>query len=627
MLTYIQAESISKAYGDLLLFEKLTFCIREGQKSALIARNGAGKTSLLQILAGKQEPDTGTLLRLKDISIGYLPQDPLFDPEETVLQAMWSHAGEMVHKVLEYEEALLSGDKIRLAASMGEMDRLQAWDFESKIKQILTQLNIHNLDQKMGSLSGGQRKRVALATVLIQNHDLLILDEPTNHLDVDMIEWLEEFLRKTRSALFMVTHDRYFLESLCNEIFELDLHEMIRYQGNYSHYLEKRQERINRIEAETGKARNLLKNELEWMRRMPQARATKAKHRIRAFYELKEKAARRPEERDVALKTGASRLGSKIIECRHVSKSFENKSLIRDFTHLFSRNEKVGIIGPNGTGKTTFLNLLSGKILPDEGTIERGITLATGYYEQNGIEIKPGQRVIDVVKEMAEVITLGDGKVMSASQFLNLFLFPPDMQYTPVEKLSGGERRRLYLLTVLIRNPNFLMLDEPTNDLDISTLQVLEEYLINFNGCLVIVSHDRYFMDKLTDHLFVFDGSGSVKDFPGNYTDYRNYTLQEASEKTREEKIREKPMITGSSTVSSRKKLSWKEQKELEDLEQEISAMEDKKQRLETEISSGSLSQQALIEKSETLGEMLSLLDQKMERWLELESLQESYNA
>lgn len=626
MLTYIQAESISKSYGDLLMFQNLSFCIQEGQKSALIARNGAGKTSLLNILSGKHEPDTGTILRLKDISIGYLQQEPQFNPEDTVMQAVWSHSGIIVQKVLEYEEALRAQDKLRLEKAMAEMDRLQAWDFETRIKQVLGELKIKNLNQTVSTLSGGQRKRVALAAVLIQDHDVLILDEPTNHLDLDMIEWLEGYLQKTRSALFMVTHDRYFLDRICNEIFELEKDEMIRYQGNYSYYLEKREERIARIDAESSKARNLLRTELDWMRRMPQARATKAKYRIDAFYELKEKAARRGEDRQVELNVGTSRLGSKIIECKGVRKAYDELVLLDDFTYIFSRFEKVGVIGPNGTGKTTFLNLLADRLQPDKGAIERGETLVLGYYEQKGLEIKPGQRVIDVVKEIAEVITLSNGKVMTVSQFLNYFLFPPDMQYTPVEKLSGGECRRLYLMTVLMKNPNFLILDEPTNDLDIMTLQILEEYLRSFQGCLVIVSHDRYFMDKLTDHLFVFDGSGTVRDFPGNYTEYRDAVDRMESEKNREEKELIKSKTPVKETPQTKKKLSWKEQKELESIEQEISTLETEKNALESEMASGNLPADELIKKSHLLGDLMDRMDQKTERWMELESKQEELN-
>ena len=637
MRTYIQVENISKSYGDITLFSGLTFNINEGQKIALIARNGTGKSSLLNIIAGNNMPDSGDITILKDIVSGYLPQDPSFNEERTVFEEIYASSGGIMEIVRNYELALEDPEKKGLEQAMLLMEQNNAWDYETRIKQILTSLKITDFNQVISQLSGGQKKRLALAVTLILEPDLLILDEPTNHLDLDMIEWLEDYLERNRCTLFIVTHDRYFLDRVCNEILELDEGVLYRYNGNYSQFLENREERITRTEAEIDKARNLLRTETEWMRRMPQARATKAKARIDAFYDLKEQASRRIQDKNVELNVKIARLGSKILECKNLSKRYGDKILIEDFSYSFARFEKVGIIGENGSGKTTLLNILTEQISPDNGTIDTGETVVYGYYRQEGLSFKPGQRVIDVVKDIAEVVTLGDGKTMPVSQYLNFFLFPPEMQYTYIEKLSGGEKRRLYLMTVLMKNPNFLILDEPTNDLDIATLDILEQYLQTFNGCLIMVSHDRYFMDNIVDHLFVFKGNGIIKDFTGNYTEYRQASANEkpidkpagkpieksskksSIQKSDNKEITNKNTDTGNNQI--KRKRTWKENREFEEIEKKIEDLEIEKNNLENEISSGSLQGAELIEAAKKLGDIVKQLDENTDRWLELSEI------
>ena len=620
MIPYLQVEDLTKYYGELPLFEQLSFSIMEGQKVALIAKNGTGKSTLMNLIMGKDVPEGGTVTFPNHISVGYLQQIPDLDPELTVFEQAFSSSSELVQTIKIYEEAIHSGDHQLMQDAMDKMDHLNAWDFEVRIKQILSELKITNLDQKISELSGGQQKRVAMANVLINEPDLLIMDEPTNHLDLEMIEWLEMYLKKMKSTLFMVTHDRYFLDRVCNEILELEDKTVYRYRGNYSYYLEKREERIAQQTAEVEKARNLMRTELEWMRRMPKARGTKAKYRIDNFYQLKEKANQKRIEKEVELNIGASRLGNKVIEVDHLSKSFGDLKIVDDFSYKFSRFEKVGIVGENGTGKSTFLNLITGQLQADKGSIEIGETVRIGYYEQTGLQFNDDDKVLDVIKEIAEVIDLGNGQKMTASQFLGLFLFPPEVQYTQVAKLSGGEKRRLYLCTVLMRNPNFLILDEPTNDLDIMTLNVLEDYLSNFAGCVVIVSHDRYFMDKIVDHLFVFEGEGVVRDFPGNYSIYRDWKDEQEKEVKKQEKSA-KPEKAKPAKVKERK-LSYKEKRELEQLENEISALETEKEEVEAAMNEGNLTPDELVEKSKRHGEIAEMLEEKEFRWLELSEIE-----
>ncbi|MDR2036417.1 MAG: ATP-binding cassette domain-containing protein [Bacteroidales bacterium] len=622
-MSYLQIEQLAKSYGDIELFNNVTLHINSDSRMALIARNGAGKTSLLNIIAGKDTPSAGSITYLPDIRIGYLEQNPDFAPELTSFQAVFNSSSEMVRVISDYEQALHSGDKNVLERCMEQMDHLNAWDYEARIKQILGQLRIDWLEQPVQQLSGGQKKRLALANLLINEPELLLLDEPTNHLDLDMVEWLEEYLRKTSSAFLMVTHDRYFLDRVCNEIIELDKTGIFRYKGNYSHYLEKRAERIALQQSETEKARNLYRTELEWIRRMPKARGTKAKYRVEAFDEIKTKAHQRNEEKNLELNVQSARLGSKILILSSIKKQFGNTIILDDFSYTFSRNEKIGIIGDNGTGKTTFLNMITGKEPIDSGIIETGETVVYGYYTQTGIDFNPGQRVIEIIKDIAETVTMSDGRQISASQFLTEFLFPPDMQYVMVEKLSGGEKRRLYLATILIQNPNFLILDEPTNDLDIVTLNVLENYLKSFSGCLIIVSHDRYFMDKLVDHIFIFEGNGKIKDFTGNYTEYR-FSRQEQEKgearnanasKHREQKIE---------TKANKVKLSYKEKKELEELEVLLSSLETEKSEIEQLLGSGSAGHDEMLKASSRMGDILSEIDAKTDRWIELSDKENS---
>ena len=616
MITYLQVENLSKYWGELALFDGISFSVSEGQKVAMIAKNGAGKSTLMDIIAGLETPDSGKSSLSNHISIGYLRQNPDLNPEDTVLEAAFNSSGELIQAVKNYEKALENHEPRLLDSAIERMNVLNAWDFELRIKQILTQLKITNVNQQIKFLSGGQKKRVALAHILIDEPDFLILDEPTNHLDLEMIEWLEKYLEKAKCTLFMVTHDRYFLDRVCNEIIELEDNTIFKYKGNYSYYIEKREERIQSLNAEIDRAKNLFRTELEWLRRMPQARSHKSKYRTENAYKLQEKASQRRVEDEVELTVQGKRLGSKILNVKNLSKAFGELVILDQFSYNFARLEKIGIIGKNGSGKTTVLNMLTGALQPDSGSIEVGETISFGYYRQDGISFNPGDRVIDVIKEIAEVVDLGNGNRMTASQFLNYFLFPPETQYNFVEKLSGGEKRRLYLCTILMRNPNFLILDEPTNDLDIMTLNVLEDYLRNFQGCAIVVSHDRFFMDKIVDHLFVFEGEGLIKDFPGNYSDYREWVEEKEKEQRspekREKVAKPKPVKEGT------RKLNFNEKRELEQLEKDITMLEEEKRVIETAMNSGDCPSEELIIKSQRHGEIRELLDDKELRWLEL---------
>ena len=587
-IPYLDVQQLTKSFGSLVLFEQISFSIAEGQKVGLIAKNGTGKSTLLSVLSGKEGYDSGEIIFRRDLRVGMLEQSPVFDPAESVLDACFNHQGD--------PERVL------------------------KAKQILTQLKIRDLQQPMGQLSGGQQKRVALANVLITDPDLLILDEPTNHLDLEMIEWLEGFLNRGNKTLLMVTHDRFFLDRVCSVILELDDQTIYTYRGNYSYYLEKRQERLDNRRAEIARANNLYRTELEWMRRMPQARGHKARYREEAFYELEKVAKQRIEERQIRLKSRNVYIGSKIFECQYVSKSFDDKVILKDFYYNFSRFEKMGIVGNNGTGKSTFIKMLLGMVPPDGGRFDIGDTVRFGYFSQEGLLFDEQQKVLDVVKDIAEYIDMGGGKHFSASQFLQYFLFTPEQQHNYVYKLSGGERRKLYLCTVLMKNPNFLVLDEPTNDLDIVTLQILEEYLQDFPGCVIVVSHDRYFMDKVVDHLLVFKGEGEVKDFPGNYTQYREWSALQPRES--KEVVETKEVKDNRPPKESKKKLSYKEKREFEQLEQEIAALEEEQRQLEEALCSGTLSVDELTEKSKRLPLLKDELDEKSMRWLELSEIE-----
>ena len=621
MNPYLQVENLTKSFGDLVLFRDISFGIAEGQKVGLIAKNGSGKTTLLNILAGREGYDEGRITYRKDLRVGYLEQTPSYPEGMTVIEACFAHGNEVAELVKAYEKCLDTPGNPGMDECMARMDRENAWDYERKIKQILTQLKIRDFGQPVGQLSGGQLKRVALANVLITEPDLLILDEPTNHLDLEMTEWLEEYLRRAKLSLLMVTHDRYFLDRVCAEIMEIDNQRLYSYKGNYAYYLEKRQERTEALNAEIARANNLYRTELEWMRRMPQARGHKARYREEAFYELEKVAKQRTYDNRVQLNVKASYIGSKIFEAEHLYKSFGEVKILNDFSYIFTRYEKMGIVGDNGTGKSTFIKILLGLEKPDSGKLEVGETVRFGYYAQEGLQFDEQMKVIDVITRIAEVIELGDGKKLSASQFLQHFLFTPEKQYSYVYKLSGGERRRLYLCTVLMRNPNFLVLDEPTNDLDIATLQVLEEYLQQFKGCVIVVSHDRYFMDKVVDHLLVFKGQGDIRDFPGSYSDYRDWKTARAAE---EKKAVAKPKEEKGGRTrpdSGKRKRTFKEQQEFMRLETEIAALEEEKKALETALCSGALSVEELTEKSKRLPHLENELDEKSMRWLELSEI------
>ncbi len=621
MISYLQAESIARRIGDNLLFDKISFNINKDDKVALIAVNGAGKSSLLDILAGKENPDNGSLSIKRDLSIAYLQQSPVLNESNKIIDELFSTGSELVTVIREYEECVLTGSPGMLQVMIQKMDDHKAWDYEVAVKQILFRLKLTDLNAVISTLSGGQKKRVALAKVLVEDADLIILDEPTNHLDLDMIEWLEEYLIKSKKTLLMVTHDRYFLDRVCNVILELANNELYRYEGNYEYFLEKKQSREYSAKMNSEKAKNLLKTELEWMRRMPKARRHKAKSRIESFYDLKEKAANRPDEKSININVNISRMGSKILEIKNVSKSYGDKLILNDFTYLFNRFEKAGLIGRNGTGKTTLLNIITGLTEPDKGTVERGETIVFGYYRQQGIEFDNDMTVIDAVKNIAEKVVISDGNVLSITQFMNYFLFPPEKQYTLIRKLSGGEKRRLYLLTVLMNNPNFLILDEPTNDLDILTLNVLEEYLAGFRGCVIVVSHDRYFMDKVVDHIFEYKGDGIIKDFPGNYTQLRE-KQKENEKQISAVKLSINSDSGESSEISFKKErkqgLTFKEKRELELLSNEIENLDTEKKLIESEMSLGELNNEELISKSKRHGELMKILDEKESRWLEL---------
>ena len=626
MISYLQIDKLTKSFGDLVLFEDITFGIAQGQKVGLIAKNGTGKTTLLNIIAGKEDYDSGAVVFRNDLRVGYLEQMPHYPDGLTVLQACFYSPNETVRLIAEYEQAMASGDHSNLEDILLRMDNLKAWDYEQRAKQILGQLKIHNFDQKVETLSGGQLKRVALANVLITDPELIILDEPTNHLDLEMTEWLEGYLSRANISILMVTHDRYFLDRVCSEIIEIDRKQIYQYKGNYSYYLEKRQERMDALNAEVDRASNLLRKELDWMRRQPQARGTKAKYRIDAFYELEKKAKQQHEAGNVNLDVKASYIGSKIFEAEHVSKRFGDLKIVEDFNYIFARYEKMGIVGNNGTGKSTFIKMLMGEVEPDSGRFDVGETVRIGYYSQDGLQFDEQMKVIDVVQNIAEYVDLGDGKKMGVSQFLNYFLFSPEKQHNYVFKLSGGEKRRLYLCTVLMRSPNFLVLDEPTNDLDIVTLNVLEEYLRNFKGCAIVVSHDRYFMDKVVDHLLVFRGNADIKDFPGNYTQYREWKevqdqLEKEAEAARRAGIAPTMEKTSRPEKEQKKKLTFKERKEFEALEVEIPLLEAEKAELETAMSSGTLSNDELLAKSERIATVIEEIDEKTMRWLELSEL------
>ena len=599
-IPYLDVQNLTKRFGAQVLFDNISFSIAEGQKVGLVARNGTGKSTLMSVLMDKEGHESGDIIYRRDLKVGYLEQSPQFDPEESVLQACFNHEDDP-EKVL-------------------------------KAKQILTQLHITNLEQPMGQLSGGQQKRVALANVLITEPDFLMLDEPTNHLDLEMIEWLEGYLNRGNKTIFMVTHDRFFLDKVCNTILELDDRTIYTYRGNYAYYLEKRQERMDNLRAEIQHSKNLYRRELDWMRRQPQARGHKAKYREDAFYELEKVAKQRIEDRQVRLKASTVYIGSKIFECQYVSKAFDDrgqkKVILDNFYYNFARFEKMGIVGNNGTGKSTFIKMLLGEVQPDNGKFDIGETVRFGYFSQEGLKFREDQKVIDVITEIADYIDLGGGKHMTASQFLQFFLFTPEEQHNYVYKLSGGEKRKLYLCTVLMKNPNFLVLDEPTNDLDIQTLQVLEEYLQDFAGCVIVVSHDRYFMDKVVDHLLVFKGEGEIQDFPGNYTQYREWSRMQA----KDEAEQAKPAKSGNATAESdgagtakrdanfenKRKMSYKEKREYEQLTQEIDALTEEQKKLEEELCSGNLSVEELTEKSKRLPEIKDELDEKEMRWLEL---------
>ena len=590
-IPYLDVQNLTKSFGAQVLFKDISFSIVEGQHVGLVAQNGTGKSTLLSILTGKESHDAGSIIYRNDLRVGFLEQSPKFDPEESVLDACFNHEGN--------PERIL------------------------KAKQILTMLKLTNLDQPMGQLSGGQQKRVALANVLVLEPDFLILDEPTNHLDLEMIEWLEGYLSRGNKTIFMVTHDRYFLDNVCNTILELDNKTIYTYRGNYSYYLEKRQERIDNTRAEIARANNLYRTELEWMRRMPQARGHKARYREEAFYELEAKAKQRIEERQVRLKSSNVYIGSKIFECQYVSKKFDDKVILHDFYYNFARFEKMGIVGNNGTGKSTFVKMLLGKVAPDSGRFDIGETVRFGYFSQDGLKFRDDQKVIDIITDIADYIDMGGGKHMTASQFLNYFLFSPEEQHNYVYKLSGGEKRKLYLCTVLMKNPNFLVLDEPTNDLDIQTLQILEEYLQDFPGCVIVVSHDRYFMDKVVDHLLVFKGEGEIQDFPGNYTQYRDYQKMKSKEENQQKPIK-KPTNNepkSNNSHNEKRKMTFKEKREYEQLTEKISVLEEERKQLEEELCSGKLSVDELTEKSKHLPLLKDELDELELRWLELSEL------
>tara|TARA_Y100000385_G_scaffold129326_1_gene134653 strand:+ start:1599 stop:3452 length:1854 start_codon:yes stop_codon:yes gene_type:complete len=612
----LNVENISKSYGELSLFENLSFSIHKDQKIAFIAKNGTGKTTILNILSGKDTPDSGQIIYRNDLRTTFLSQEPVLDQSLTVKETILKSDNPILKVIKTYHTALEDPENSKLyQTAFDDMERYQAWDYETQYTQILHKLKLVDLNQKVGELSGGQQKRLALADTLLSKPDLLILDEPTNHLDLEMIEWLETFFAKENITIFMVTHDRYFLERVCSEIIELDEGSIYNYKGNYSYFLEKKEERIEREAIETNKSRQLFKKELGWMRRQPKARTTKSKSRIDDFYKIKERASKRRNDHEIQLEINMERLGSKILEIYKVSKAYDEKLILDKFEYVFQRGERIGIIGKNGTGKSTFLNMITGRIKPDSGKIILGETIKFGYYTQNGIKAKPMQKVIDVVKDYGEYIPLTKGKQISAQQLLERFLFSRKKQYDFVEKLSGGERKRLYLCTVLIQNPNFLILDEPTNDLDIITLNVLENFLLDFPGCLLVVSHDRYFMDKIVDHLFVFRGKGLVDNFPGNYSDYRTYEDSVSLVSDQKKMVKTTKPI---STKQSLTKLSFNEQKELKNIESKLKSLEFDKKELESQFLVKDISMDTIELLSMNLKKILQVIEEKEQRWIDL---------
>ncbi|MFA6949847.1 MAG: ABC-F family ATP-binding cassette domain-containing protein [Lentimicrobiaceae bacterium] len=626
MLNYLLIENLSKSFGEKELFSNITFGIDEGSKVALIARNGAGKSSLLNIIAGKDLPDTGAVTFRKNIRWSYLPQNPDLDDKNSVFDILFHSDNEFMRAIRNYELSLktLQHDNSPEAhkffeESSTEMERVGAWDYENKIKEILTRFKITDLDQLVGELSGGQRKKVSLAKALLEETDLLILDEPTNHLDIEMIEWLEEYLSRQSLSLLVVTHDRYFLDNVCDEILELDNNRLYRYKGNYSYFIEKKAEREAIELTESEKAQGLFRKELEWMRRMPQARSTKSKARVDNFYEIKEKAAKKVEKGTGPLEVRMSRIGGKVLEMNNVSKSYGDNMLIEDFSYIFKRGERAGIVGKNGCGKSTLLNMITGELSPDEGNISTGQTIVFGYYSQEGFLPEEDKRVIDIAKDIAEQIPLGKG-YMSASAFLTHFNFPHELQYNYFSALSGGEKRRLFLLMQLLKNPNFLILDEPTNDLDIYTLNLLEDFLLNYGGCLLVVSHDRYFMDKLVDHVFVFEGNGKIKDYYGNYTQYYRLKLAEEA-KANSKKVADTPKKVRVNTIDKERKPSFKERKEYESLEQDIEFLEEQKAAIMDKMNSGICKPEELTLLAKDYETMEQLIATKTDRWLELSLL------
>lgn len=620
MASFLQVDNISKSYGDRTLFEGISFNINEGDKIALVAPNGTGKSSLLKILAGVEHSDRGGEIKfMKDIRVAFLDQTTSFNPNNSIFDEVYARMSDLSPAIVEYEHAIASGDEARLERAIASMDASDGWSMEQNIRQVLSSLKIDNPNQPMRELSGGEAKRVALACMMLQNAEFLIMDEPTNHLDIDIIEYLEGYLQRSRCTLLMVTHDRYFLDRVCNTIMEIDRGNIYTYRGNYTEYLEKREERYANMQAEIDKSRNLLRRELEWIRSTPQARTGKARYRINAFYDLKDKASVSLRSASVEIDVATSRLGRKIIDCENVSINFGERKMLDQFSYKFTRGERIGIVGRNGVGKTTFLNILTGKLQADSGTIEHGETLRIGYYSQRGISFKAGQTVLECVQEIAELVKTSEGANISATTFLNRFLFPHESFNKRVDILSGGEQRRLYLLMVLMRNPNMLILDEPTNDLDVVTLNVLEEYLQEFKGCLIIVSHDRYFLDKTVDHLFVFEGNGRIKDFVGQYSEYREY-IKEREDAERQAQRMATPTKPQNSRThdTSKRKLSYKEQREAEQIELDLAALGEERQALEAKLSSGTLPYDQLSAISERIEAVIAEMDEKEMRWLEL---------
>ena len=615
MAAILQLDSVSKYIGELVLFDDMSFEIQAGEKVALLGLNGAGKTSLLEIIAGRQPADKGKISLLNKTNLAYLNQEPVLPTGKSVIDALFLDNNPFLQPVRNYEKALLADKTDMIAKAVAEMDRLKLWDLENRIKQILTQLQITDFNQKIEALSGGQYKRVALAKALLTEPDFLLLDEPTNHFDLEVIEWLEQYLIRSSITLLMVTHDRYFLDRVCNRIFEIDNRRLFQYRGNYSRFVEERENRIKLEQLDVEKAQNLLRKEEDWMSRMPKARGTKAKYRIDNYFRLKKAACNRKENKELKLSAAAPRMGTKILNAKNIDFSWNGQYYIRDFSYTFGRYEKIGIIGNNGSGKSTFLEILTGRLIPENGSLETGDTIKIGYFRQEGIQFDETMKVLDAITEIAEVITMNNGENITAFQFLNYFLFPPPRQFDLISKLSGGEKRRLYLCQILIQKPNFLILDEPTNDFDIVSLQVLEEYLKHFKGCVLVVSHDRYFMDSIVDHLFIFQGSGLIKDFPGNYSAYSEWKKEQTPSNEPEPK---KEKTEKNRTRIKKNKLSFKEKQEMQQLGQEIEALENEKSELENILSSGICTPEELQKKSNRIGTLIGELDDKTNRWLEL---------